>query len=446
MNDSVQFGFFDTRAVETFLLCCETMDGSSREELTSLRKLLLKMQDLKYGVYSTLLNHLHDLVSFLTGRTGTRFKTNRLELTLLFEETTVGLKLTPFAGMLRKRLTLFHHSVEELCREASQVIDHRSSRKIRIGAPSTLAHRLLANVFSYPPAIFGSDSPDVSIEIVIGNSQTDLVHQLKLGLINLLVSYGRETVNEHESTDYREDDIGKTIYFHDFGFRPDMILLAHPMQDIPLTNGQSVTGLQPIPDCSAITFPNEKKKKTINLYDVDFRRVTLIAIPSWRQPKALLEIMSRAKRENRLREVSKYDDALALVRAKGGISVVSRAFTRRERVRVFELSDAHQFRRPVGIYYDATQDITIDEIRCIEFLRAYVNRYGNDFFEQRPAIVCQDGKSKPKGQVPLHRFPFELDYQISEEWIKASTFAKQLQKQKNQRELSSRPRAESTGR
>lgn len=378
---------FRAEDAELFLKISARIADSSGEVRDSYRELFGPV-----GKYSTCLNQLTRLLEYLLPRHRPGIRApSRVGLELFFcKEPGRGYALTPFGELLQKRLALLPEFLTDLRTLAAAALDATLVRRVvRVGVPQTLGLRLLANVFSDPAALQdnGPDAAPLELELRFGNTKTDLIPRLRVGLLDFLVAYGLREEDGYSGKDgYFDPDVAQDVYFQPIGLDVPMVLLAHPSARIPYRDGQRITTGEPDHGGSHAPAEGRERRPRIDLREIDWRRVTLVTVPSWRQPRSLQEVMDAAGRVGRLLEVSQYDDALAVARTNGGVAVVSELFAARTRVRVFDLERTNEYTRPIGIYYNADRGLSPDACRFAEFLKLYVKAYRDCLREKPPAL------------------------------------------------------------
>jgi len=345
------------------------------------------------GAHSTTLGQLTRLLEFLfpPGKPGVPAP-GETSMALLFRvQADGGLGPTKLSQLLYQRLQILGTFCSDIRGEATDLLGgDRYRRVVRVGAPQTIAIRLLAFAFSDPDVI-GSD---IRLDVEIGNSHDDLIPRLRLGQIDFAIAYG------HPERDRPDRD--PRIQFADLGYRLRMVMIAHPKAKIQLRDsGRDANQgywekAYAMKSTKAKGRPNQrevlyKDMRQIAPADVDFSATTLIAVPSWNQPAAIQDVVDRARRHNNVTEVKWYDEALALCRMGVGIAVVPEVLAARRLVTTFRLENPEAYARPIAVYYDARRGLSADACRVVEFLRSYLQHFSTEVSSKYPPALGDDG-------------------------------------------------------
>lgn len=349
------------------------------------------------GAHTTTLGHLTRLLDALFPTdTGGGIPTQQGErLKLLFtEQPGRGLCPAPLADRLYdqlERLEGFWAGLRATARAVAT--NQRGDRVVRVGAPHTITLRLLPYVCSDPSAVFcGLRGP--RLDIVTGDTERELLPQLHLGTLDCIVGYGLPS----GLSVYTDPDDDK-VNFADLGSPFRLVLIYHPEDHEHLFGtGDEATGA---PRKGTRPKGDRGTARTIDPHSINLRRLTLVAVPSWRQCEAVQDLIDRARRLGRLKEVQTDDEALALVRAGCGIAIVPEVFKDRRVIRYAELAPrSNVFTRRFGVYYSRRHELLPDACRFAEFLRAYMKLYN-----QRRSELANPRVPKDKHKEDPRTFP-----------------------------------------
>lgn len=239
---------------------------------------------------------------------------------------------------------------------------------VRLGCPETIGLRLLASILSDWQNVF----PGVDIQITIDNSRL-LIPRLHAGLLDLVVAYGPDN-----------DVIPETIYditFASIGYASRSCLLCHPADPLWTKDGKNLNaGYWRKCYTADDQFSRRTRRETLGfsklrvtrLDELDFRRTTLITVPTWRLSRQLEEYVHEL-RELRIpfRQANSYDEALALVRMRLGVTIAPEVFSRRDHVTAFRIQPELSHTRWIGVYYNNVRGISNTACQVAEFVRDY---------------------------------------------------------------------------
>ncbi len=324
------------------------------------------------GTLTTVMNRIASFLEVLLpkgtpglgGSVGERLK-------LLFEERAGdGLRPTAVGKMIADRLDRFARFLADLGADTKRLAFGLEPNVVRIGAPQTLTLRLLAYAFSNPDVVkdLGHSAPDTAqprgptLKVSISPTR-ELLTQLKLGGLDAVISYGyRPAEIEKGRFVYCEPDLGG-VNFAGLGHAIGMKLICHPSDPVKRSGGRAVF-----------------EAESIDPMQLDLRSTTLISVPSWQQGQATQDLITRAKDVGRHREVTTYDEVLALVRCGGCFGLVPAFFSDRSGVLHCNLKPSRNYDRELGVYFrsDPTLEnglrVPVEACMYLEFLAVYLGQ------------------------------------------------------------------------
>lgn len=324
-------------------------------------------------------------------------------LKMLFTEQPDGLRPTELAKIIGSRVSTLKRFVNDLSAELIRKTAGPEFRTctVRLGAPPTLAMRLLCYAYSDPLAItkasgIANEVGPISLRLTTGDTWERLLPRLLLDQLDAVVGYGLPTsgrTKDRKYVVYRDPEV-PTVNFRSLNQPLEMVLISHPEYPPAVFEGSKL----PLPG-------KQIDPRTINL-----RQTPFVAVASWRQSEAVQELMDLSARAGRLQKVRTYDEALAVVRTGGGVAIVPEIFQHRRIIESRTLSK--EYRRELGVYYRSTPvggrdfptgpnardepetraaDSTVSEEACmlLEFLAEYAKGYP----AEPPPAYCLPGRS-----------------------------------------------------
>ncbi len=316
------------------------------------------------GKYRTGLKHLDKVAAFFVGP--------EADHNALFDgrDGPEGMQATNRGFLLYRRLmhlSEFIRTTKQDCRR------HDPLPLVRVGASRTVGMRLIPSILSTWRDIFGTE---LRLEVEIGNTR-DLVEKLKLGTMQFIVSYGDQPTEGPVLFDAGESR-DPNVAFKAFDYSMDLILLCHRTGQLLDTSAYDRNADYRRPADPRGPLPR------IALDDIDFSKTKLIVASSWwRQPKSLTRCIGRLVPTGAVQQIFWFQEALALVRMGLGVAVVSGVYKHETHVNAFALSPADEFRKWIGVYYNAQRALSRPACRVATFIgeflkaHAHVIRSGN---------------------------------------------------------------------
>ncbi|HTU93380.1 MAG TPA: LysR family transcriptional regulator [Gemmataceae bacterium] len=310
----------------------------------------------------------------------------------LFVPTEDGLVPTAAADDLDEHF----RAIEERCSIARQAFVARHAGRqqrravVRLGMPQTIAYRLVACALSRWHELFGGE---LELRVEIDNSVA-LLRRLDAGggVLDAVIAYRSEDRRSRPTEACLEQ--GLHVCFRSLSYPLDMVILSNP--GIPLLTkdgkdqnhnylGEMKKNLAPFleptkkrkprADAEDLT-PYEALPRGIDPRDINFPQTPLIVVPSYSQPAALKNLVEYLRPRFELREAPYYDEALALARMSQGLAIVNDSYCLRRHVTAFRMEPREDFRRWLGVYYDARRGIHEQTYRLLCFLHQYILKFG----------------------------------------------------------------------
>ena len=310
----------------------------------------------------------------------------------LFVPTEDGLVPTAAADDLDEHF----RAIEERCGIARQAFvsrhESRQQRRavVRLGVPQTIAYRLLSCALSRWHELFGGE---LELRVEIDNSVA-LLRRLAAGggVLDAVIAYRSEDRRSRPTEACLEQ--GLHVCFRSLSYPLDMVILSNPGIPLLTKDGkdQNYNYFGEMEKKLALFRGPAKKRKSradvdnlspyealpggIDPRDINFAQTPPIVVPSYSQPVALTNLVEYLRPRFELRETPFYDEALALARMSQGLAIVSDSYCLRRHVTAFRMEPREDFRRWLGVYYDARRGIHEQTYRLLCFLHQYVLKFG----------------------------------------------------------------------
>jgi DNA-binding transcriptional LysR family regulator len=327
------------------------------------------------GEYRTGLKHLDKVAAFFVGPGA--------DHNVLFDgrDGREGMQATDCGLLIYRRLMTLSQFIQDTKRDCQ---DQDPLPLVRIGASRTIGLRLIPSILSTWNDIFGRE---LRLEVEIGNTR-DLVEKMKLKTMDFIVSYGDKPTEglvlfgAGESKD-------RNIAFKVFQYPLNLILLCHWQGQLLDTHGRDRNKGY----CRA-TGPDAHLPR-IALDDIDFTKTKLIVSESWwRQPESLTKCVERLLPTERVQQVLWFQETLAQVRLGLGIGVVSEVYKNEDHVNAFALSPANEFRKWIGVYYNAKRVLPLPACRVATFIGEFLRTHVKAIRRGEPPICDQNDRRR----------------------------------------------------